>query len=95
MVLIGDYNELLFSSKINSRLGRSSQQMQLSKEDLEEVDLQKIYMHKGQFTSWNRKKGDQLVRSKLDRSFGNFAFTQLYVVCCVDVILTISLDHHS
>lgn len=52
-------------------------------------------MCKGQFTWWNRRKGDRSLRSKLDRSFGNFAFTRLHVVCCVDVIPTISSDHHS
>lgn len=62
---------------------------------LDRSNMKEIYMRIDQYMWWNKRKGTQLVRAKLDWCFENESFYHANGDCCIDTIRTPSSDHHA
>lgn len=93
--VIGDFNELMYSHETSSSRGRVASEFQPFRQTVSDLDLTEIHMNEARFTWSNKCKGAALVRSKLDRGFGNGAFILAQPRCAITVVPMVTLDHHA
>lgn len=92
--VLGDFNEVLLTSKTTSLEGRCLWQMEQFRYVVVDLELLEISMAYTDYTWWNHRDGVQLVHAKLGRCFGNMAFKQFQLNCHAIFIPNVSLDHH-
>jgi hypothetical protein len=90
---LGDFNETLFATEHFSRAARPEWQMRAFREVIEECLFLDLGWSGTEYTWDNRQLGDANVKARLDRAFGNAAFTNKFEHIKVRHIVSTESDH--
>ncbi|CAM8886272.1 unnamed protein product [Rhodiola kirilowii] len=92
-VVLGDFNEVLFSWEVKGRRLRKEWQMRSFRETIEACGLIDLGYSGLPFTFSNRRVGQMETKARLDRAFGNVEWKSLFDIYEVSHLITATSDH--
>ncbi|CAM8920955.1 unnamed protein product [Rhodiola kirilowii] len=92
-MVMGDFNEVLYSWEMRSTRDRQQWQMRNFRHCLEDCGLTDVGFKGVTFTYTNRRKGDQEVRARLDRVVANYEWRMAYPQAVVKHGFANASDH--
>ncbi|KAL9689163.1 hypothetical protein QQ045_033596 [Rhodiola kirilowii] len=92
-VVLGDFNEIMFSWEMKSKNTRPHWQMRNLRDCLEECGLVDLGFQGEVFTYSNRRKGEEEVKAWLDRAVANNGWRRLFPYALIKHVFANSSDH--
>ncbi|CAM8948837.1 unnamed protein product [Rhodiola kirilowii] len=92
-LVLGDFNEILFSWEYMGRRLRGEWQMRRFRQAVDDCELSDLGFQGAKFTFTNRRTGEEEMRARLDRALANKEWKLNYPGAIVQHLTTFSSDH--